>query len=183
MRDALEPLLPLILITLGVCCTALWVFMQSNIRPSVKAMLIPGTIAGSLLAPLLMLFVLGHAVKLPLPSELTVLAHQTIIVENKKARIEVWGVPAGGNKTRLYSIPYTKQTEKALEEAAKGRKKGMRSKLKRGDKQADGQNQDNLDGGWELKLEQPEHLKPKEGDVPPEAEPEEPEEQKRGMTA
>jgi hypothetical protein len=175
MKELLEPLVPLILIAAGVCWTAVWVFLNSPMRPTVKALLIPGVLFGALAAPVLTFLLLGYSVKLPLPEEIVVLSHRTLVVENKKTRIEVWGKAPDAKATRLYSIPYTKQMEKQLEKAEEGRKQGQESHIKKRGKRPNsaGTNAqgDESQSDWELTLRQPENLPPKDGPAMPSAPP------------
>ena len=129
MRELLEPLLPIILITLGVTATAVWVFLQSKASPVIKFILVPATILGSLFVPLLVHGMLGFSVKRPLPEDATILAHKVIVIGNRKERVEVWG--ATKDSSRLYSLPYSAKLEEALQEAAEGRKTGKNAKLKK----------------------------------------------------
>ncbi len=130
MRELLEPLLPIILITLGVVATAVWVFLQSKASPVIKFILVPATILGSLFVPLFVHGMLGFSVKLQLPKEVNVIAHKVVVIANRKERIEVWA--ATKESSRLYNLPYSKKLEEALQEAAEGRKNGKNAKLKKG---------------------------------------------------
>jgi hypothetical protein len=156
MRELLEPLLPIILVTLGVTATAVWVFLQSGARPVIKFILVPSTIAGALFVPLLVHGLLGFSVKAELPKDVTVMAHKVVVVANRKERIEIWGLTR--EVSRLYNVPYSKPLEEALQEAAEGRKNGMKSSLKHGKKGGEGSH-DGDEGGpedsYEVQLVQP----------------------------
>ena len=132
-------------------------FLQSNARPVIKFILVPSTIIGALFVPLLVHSLLGFSVKRELPQDVTVMAHKVVVVANHKERIEVWGIVK--DSSRLYSIPYTEKLEQALQEAAEGRKKGMRSSLKKGQKKDGRQGGGDEDGGpednYEVQLVQP----------------------------
>jgi hypothetical protein len=156
MRDLLEPLLPIILVTLGVTATAVWVFLQSGAQPVIKFILVPATIVGALFVPLLVHDMLGFSVKRDLPSQVTVMAHKVVVVANRKQRIEVWGLTKA--ESRLYNLPYSEKLEQALEEAAEARKGGKSASLRKGNKQGDHRNGTGEDGPedlYEVQLVQP----------------------------
>jgi hypothetical protein len=177
MKDLLELLIPVIVILLSCAAWALFIFIRSNAATTVKVIAVPVIITGSFVVVFLLTQWLGRSVPLPLPDEINVIAHQTLVKNSKKTSIEIW-VKEKDN-TRLYIIPYSKPMEGALNEAEKGRQQGFESRLKKKKKE---QKQDDagMGGGakvpqqaqsqYELKLIQPSDIIPKDGPITPDQE-------------
>ena len=142
----------------GTFATVAFVFIRSNARAVAKFLLVPASFVAAAAVPALLVALLGHSVPLPLPDKTTVLAHRTIVKDNKKDKIEIW--IAEKDSTRLHVIPWTKPMEKMLEEAAKGRANGLRSLLNRKHgRQLNPNNADETD--FALELLTPEQINPK----------------------
>lgn len=165
LQELAQSLSPIIFVMVGVMVTALWVFLKSSVPVTAKMLLTPLTIAAALAVPLMFIALMGYAVRLPLPDKLDVIAHRTVIDKNKKTKIEVW--VREKNATRLYTTPYNKELEKALEEARKGRNAtGAESRLHR---------RDPSKPEWDLEMRTPDKVMPKdEPEDQPEGEPDQP---------
>jgi hypothetical protein len=156
--------MPIALIMLGIACTAVFVFIRSPARTLTKFLLVPASLCAAAAVPVMFISLMGYAVPVPPPDKGFVLGHKTIIVGSKKKQLEIWIARDGGS--RLYTMPYEKELEDKLNEAAKGRANGMEGQLtfkrkKGGKAQKDSQN--NSDGEYEfdLKLLSPEDIMPK----------------------
>lgn len=165
MNELLQLLLPILLIAAGTFATSAFVFMKAKVSVGWKALAIPAAFVGAVVVPLTIADSIGRALPASqLPDHVRVFAHQTIIQDGKKKRIEIWTAEPR-QPTRLYSVPYNKQLEKQLEKAAQGRAQGLQSELRRrkpGDKQQK-PGQDEGDFGLDFKRPQ-DIMQPKEGD-------------------
>jgi hypothetical protein len=180
MKQLLELLIPVIIILLSLAAWSLFFFIRSPARPTTKAAAIPIVIAGVFVIAMMMTLWLGKSVPLPLPEEMNVLAHHTIVKNGKKSDIEIWTKEGSG--TRLYTTPYFKPLEDALKEAEKGREQGLQSKLKRrGKGKGDGKGNQGTNkpqtgplSPYEVELLAPNDINPKDGTAPAPAAPEQP---------
>lgn len=164
-NEILWPLWPIILSSLLLVSTSCWMFITSKARIWVKFIVIPSALFLALLIPSMFVLKLGYSIFWPLPAEYEVLQHRVVIKDNKKSGIEIWlrelkdAVPIGA--TRLQRTPYSKEMEKVLRQAEKGRKEGKRSRLKRkGDNDKEGTMTDD-NTQYKLHLDSPEMLVPK----------------------
>jgi hypothetical protein len=161
MKGVLEFLVPVIVILLSLAVWSLWVFIKSPARPTVKAISIPATIAGVFVIVALMTTWLGRSVPLPLPDEVIVLAHHTVIKNGKKTNIEIWVKEP--TATRLYIVLWSKELEQMLGAAESAREQGMQSKLKKGKKSdRKGGGEQNAPGEWTMIPQQNPDLPQKE---------------------
>jgi len=173
MRAILEQLIPVIVVLLGCVAWALFIFIRSNASLLTKFTSVPAAIIGAFVVVFYVVTWLGRSVPMPLPDEINVIAHQTIVKNSKKTSIEIW--VKEDTTTRLYIIPYSKEMEGALKGAEQGRQQGLESRLKKKKKQ---QKQEGAgEGGqkvpeqaqspYELKLLQPSDIVPKNGPLTP----------------
>lgn len=156
MKDLLNTLLPVLLLMAGTFATVAFVFIRSNARVVAKFLLVPAAFAAAAAVPVFLIGLLGHSVPLPLPDKVVVLAHRTIIKDNKKDKIEIWIAEKDG--TRLHITPWSKPLEKQLEEIANGRERGLRGQLSRVPK---GNPNDSDESDFALELLTPEQQNPK----------------------
>jgi hypothetical protein len=153
-----------------VCLLALsaWLTLRAPISGWWKAAIIPTAFAGSFLVLWLLTFQLGVPIEVPMvPERSQLFAHRVMIEQGKKKRIEVW-LAEPDAASRLYSVPYTKPLEKALEAARKAREGGQESWLERrkkgGGQEPRGEKDIPDDGEYHLDLKRPEdRMTPKEG--------------------
>jgi hypothetical protein len=173
MNDLLALLLPTLLIAAGTFATCSFVLLRAPISAGWKALAIPASFVSAVAVPLIISGALGRALPAAaLPDRSRVLGHQTVIKDGKKQKLEVW-VAEPRSPTVLYSVPYSKQLEKLLESAAKGRQQGLQAELLRR-QPGSGSEGDKGDGEFGLDFKRPEDLmEPKEG-------PEEAEEPRQG---
>ena len=130
MNEILILLSPIIAASLVIFAIALFVFLKSNTSVLVKFMLVPIALSISVFMPIMLATFLGKAMPvLEIPEKATVLAHKTIILDGKKTKIEIWITESAS--TRLLVIPFSKNLEKALKEAQKGREAGNITELQR----------------------------------------------------
>lgn len=166
MKDVLQLLVPVIVILLSLAVWSLWVFIKSPARPTVKALSIPLTIAGVFVVVALMTTWLGRSVPLPLPEEVIVLAHNTVVKNGKKTNIEIWVKEK--TATRLYIVLWSKELEQALGAAHDAREQGMQTRLKKNkktDRRNDGEQP--TPGGWVMIPQQnPDLPRKQEREVP-----------------
>lgn len=192
MRDILNSLMPIALVMLGIAATAIFVFIRSPAATLAKFLLVPASLCAAAAVPVMFITLMGYAVPVPPPEKGFVLGHKVVIVGSKKKQIEVW--IAHNGDSRLYSMPYEKELEQKLDQAAKGRGQGMEGELsirpKRKDKgkgktQKDSGNDSPGEYEFDLKLLTPEDILPKHDldelrrQPPVEQMPEEPEEPKK----
>lgn len=187
MKDLLNSLMPIALIMLGIAATAIFVFIRSPAATLAKFLLVPASLCAAATVPMIFISLMGYAVPLAPPEKGFVLGHKVVIVGSKKKQIEVW--LAHNGDSRLYSMPYEKELEQKLEQAAKGRQQGMEGELSIKPKQK-GKGKTQKDSGsnspgeyeFDLKLLTPEDIMPKHDldelrrQPPVERMPEEPEE-------
>lgn len=153
-----------------------YVFIKAPTRYYLRWSLIP---VGFLAAVFMSLFVFvswGRATPATLPSEFEFLGYNVVLKGIKKSALEVW---TGGNRTRLYVIPYSKEAEDAMKDAAKKKQQAagtggtviMKNKQKRdhgdpADKQQKGNSQSGTgtdkNDGYESNIMLPEEVNPKE---------------------
>jgi hypothetical protein len=162
MKDLANSLLPILLIMLGIAITTTFVFIRSPARLLAKFLMVPCALAAAASIPVIFIALMGYAVPVPPPEQGLVIAHRTVVVGSKKKTIELWLGRDGS--TRLYSMPYSQQLEKVLDEAAQGKQNGLEGQLsfkKRGN--AKKNNHDDSEGDYEfdLKLLRPEDILPK----------------------
>lgn len=157
IEELLYSLVPILLLIGTIFVTATFVFLKSAASATVKFLLVPAAFAAAIAVPIIFVTMMGYSVPVQLPKKVIVLGHQTIVVANKKKSIEIWAREK--KSTRLYVLPYSKDLEDKLNEAAKGRQRGLQSNL------------DQDSSGYQLRLLTPEDISPK---GPPEPTQEEP---------
>jgi hypothetical protein len=174
MRAVLEQLIPVIVVLLGCVAWALFIFIRSNASLLTKFTSVPAAIIGAFVVVFYVITWLGKSVPMPLPDEINVIAHQTIVKNSKKTSIEIWVKES--TSTRLYIIPYSKEMEGALKGAEQGRQQGLESHLKKKKKKQQKQDgageggqkvPDQAQSPYELKLLQPSDIVPKNGPLTP----------------
>jgi hypothetical protein len=148
---------------LGIFCTTTFVFLKSPARTITKFLLVPIAFAASAVVPLFFVLAMGYSVTIPMPEKFYLIAHKTLVVENKKAFIELWIRDEVG--TRLYKISYSKEMEQQLERAAKGREQGLEGKFsfKKDRKESKPGSNNGSRGEWSLELLEPAQIMPKDG--------------------
>jgi hypothetical protein len=108
--------LPLILLELALLCFAVYVFLQVPKKYYLKLIMIPLAFVVSIGSIVIFDMMLGYAYPSRLPDKFVLIGHHVIFKDGKKHSIEVW---TKKKTTRLYVEPYSKQLEKALNDAAK----------------------------------------------------------------
>lgn len=141
MTSTFQQLLPVILSMLAIAVITVWVYMSSEARALTKFILVPTSIVLSAAVPIMFTVWLGYSVN-GLPDDFRFLGHRTKVVNNKKVAIEVW--VNEGKATRLYITPYTRDLERILDKAAKGRVLGKDARIskkkgRRSDQQGSGE--------------------------------------------
>lgn len=160
MTILLESLFPIILLMVGVFSTTVFVFLRSPSSTLTKFLLVPISLVAAATIPTAFVLLMGYSVSLPPPKSFTVVAHHVTVVNNKKTRIEIWVKEK--ETTRLYSMPYNKKVEEQLEQAEKGRAKGLEPRMKKRDGSTrQGTEQD--DSPFHMELLSPADIHPKDG--------------------
>jgi hypothetical protein len=130
MNEILILLLPVIIASLVIFAISLFIFLKSNTSVLVKFMLVPIALSISVFMPMTLTTFLGKAMPVSeMPEKAAVLSHKTVILDGKKTKIEIW--IAESTSTRLLVIPFSKNLEKALKEAQRGREAGNITELQR----------------------------------------------------
>lgn len=137
MTDVFFLLAPIILILLAWSALASFVFIRSPARYLMRWMLIPGSLLAAVVFGYFCSLSLGYAVPLEPPAEFDFLGYNVVVRDNQKVAIEIW---VDGWRTRLYRIPYSKQAEEAMKEAAKKGQGGGVVHMER-DEQGEGSSQ------------------------------------------
>lgn len=174
MREILELLIPVIVILLSFAAWTLFIFIRSNASTTVKVTAVPLVLIAVVAVTLTFSHWLGRAVPLPLPDEMVVIAHRTIVKNSKKTTIEIWTKEK--ETTRLYTTPYSKWLEDQLKAAEQGRAQGAESRMtRRKPRMGEGERGNpglpvppEAQSPYDLKLEQPSDIAPKNGPITPE---------------
>ncbi len=147
---------------------ASYVFIRSPKSYLTRWVMIPASLVAAVLYGYANWASFGYAVPLGLPDQFTFLGYNTVIVANKKTSIEVW---VEAQRTRLYVIPYSKEAEKALKDAAEKKKGGgvvqMKRRKEKPNDPANGDKDGRADYPYESNLLLPSDINPK-NDAPAE---------------
>ena len=98
-----------------------FVFIKSPVEYLLRWALIPLGLIAAVAFGYFTWVAYGYSVQMPLPDSFDFLGYHVLISNNKKTAIEIW---VSGERTRLYVIPYSKDAEKKLKEAAEKKKAG-----------------------------------------------------------
>lgn len=159
---SLNTLWPLAIILVMWSALTVYVFIKAPTKYYLRFTLIPGMLFGSILMIMSLVNSLGFSVALSLPDEFEFLAFKVVLdKEYKKSAIEVW---VADKKTRLYVIPYTEKTEKALKEAAGKKKQGNSVIVRKGTSTKEGSGAGGMmEDDYESNIILPHQAFPKDG--------------------
>lgn len=118
---------PLVVLALWSAFGA-YVFLTAPKTYRTRWLMIPASLVAAALYGFVLFNVFGYAVPLELPDEFDFLAYHVVIEGSKKTAIEIWIETTG---TRLYVIPYSKQAEERLKQAAADKRAGNTVRMKR----------------------------------------------------
>lgn len=153
-QDLFVVLIPVSIFSLALTSWAILLLIKHE-NTYAKLTLVPAALALSIAVPFFFANLLGKAVPLPLPENFIYIAHQTIIQDNQKKKIEIWGATKTG--TRLHVIPYNKKLEEQLKMAAKAKQGGSQILIERKrDRLTDSDESD-----IQIRIQDPEDVMPK----------------------
>jgi len=131
MTDFSTLVLPAIAVSITVGAAAVFILLRSQLTNLWKTLLVPLGLLGSALLPVIFIYLIGTPLPaLRLPDNSIYLSYQLVYKQGEKKKIQVWLVEK--SDTRLYSVPYNKQLEKALKEAEAARRGGAQARLRHG---------------------------------------------------
>lgn len=159
MTDTMA-LLPIIAFIALVSAYAAWLVIHAPARYWIKWLLIPATLSMWFAVWPLASTILGFAYAHRLPAKFTLLSYVVVVEDGRKTAIEVW---AAGERSRLYSVPYTKPMADALATAAKKGGAGGRVVMERKKRNGQGGGQVDADeDNYESNLVLPSDDNPKD---------------------
>jgi hypothetical protein len=134
IRWQIELLWPVVVALLAFVGFALYVFIHTDRLYRLKLLLIPGVLAMAAFSFTWFGHRLGYAYPEGLPRSFEYVAHRVILVENRKAWVDVLVVSRQPleRDARLHRLPWSKKLEDALKQAHQMQKGGGRVEMGRG---------------------------------------------------